>query len=60
MKEQKENCPKCGEETQELHEGYCKPCINEMTLELHAHNSAHDHWESITSEERNRAIREAI
>lgn len=52
-------CPRCGEETETLNEGYCEPCRNERQRELDEHNAQYDSWRRKTPAQREAAIREA-
>jgi predicted amidophosphoribosyltransferase len=51
------DCPQCGEETKELHEGYCEQCCNENQAALDRHNHEYEYWQRLNDEERNDAIR---
>ena len=46
------DCPQCSEETEELHEGYCKECCDENNKALHTHNHHYDRWSRLPEEER--------
>ena len=53
-------CPCCGLDTEQLHEGYCKPCLEQKQYELDAHNNQHDRWGKLSYEQRNFKISGAI
>ena len=38
------HCPQCGEATERLYEGYCKPCCQENQAALDLHNATYDRW----------------
>lgn len=50
-------CPKCGEETETLHEGYCEPCREEGQRALDEHNANYGRWMTLSDRERDREIR---
>lgn len=52
-------CPQCGEDTDELHEGYCLECCQANQTALDAHNALFDWWESLSFRERRNQIRKA-
>ena len=52
-------CPQCGNETQELYEGYCEDCRNQNQSELNEHNAQFDFWEGLTDAERDIYIKGA-
>ncbi len=52
-------CPQCGEETSELHEGYCEDCCRANQTALDDHNAAHDAWARLSDDQRWSAIRQA-
>jgi RecJ-like exonuclease len=54
------NCPQCGEETPELHEGYCRECCDQNQAGLDNHNAAYSRWMSMTDVERDRIIRASV
>lgn len=54
------DCPRCGEPTETLHEGYCEPCREEGQRSLDAHNARFDWWQGLTPVERDTAIKEAM
>ena len=54
------HCPQCGDDTPELHEGYCRHCCEENQAALDAHNSAYVAWQKMTDVQRDAAIRRAI
>lgn len=53
-------CPRCGEDVERLHEGYCLDCCERGQAELGAHNARFDQWEAMSDAERDTAIREAL
>ena len=53
-------CPRCGEPTDELHEGYCRLCCEEGQRALDLHNAEVDFWSGLTDDERERRIRWAM
>ena len=50
-------CPQCGEPTNELHEGFCEECYQQNQVELDLHNAEYDHWNRMSFEEREEAIK---
>jgi ribosomal protein L37E len=58
--ERKFFCPQCGEDTPDLHEGYCRECCDDNQRRLDRHNAEHDAWQAKTSAERDAAIRDAV
>ena len=53
-------CPQCGEDTPELHEGYCRECCDDNQSRLDQHNAQYDEWERLTDKQRDDAIRWSI
>ena len=53
------NCPQCGEETPELHEGYCADCCSNNQAELDKHNFEYENWQAMNEHEREEAISNA-
>jgi len=53
-------CPCCGLDTEQLHEGYCKPCLEQKHYELNTHKNQYDRWGKLTYEQRNAEISGAI
>lgn len=53
-------CPSCGEETAEFVEGFCPACQSARQNHLDEHNARFDWWESLTKQERDRQIRNAM
>jgi hypothetical protein len=53
------NCPQCGEETEQLYEGYCKDCCDENQNNLDCFNARHDWWNSLTQQQKDEAIKRA-
>lgn len=51
------DCPQCGNYTEELHEGYCKPCSDSNENELFRHNHEFDRWEALTDSQREDEIK---
>ena len=54
------DCPQCGEETPELHEGYCLTCCTDNQENLDAHNATFDQWQAMDARQRSNAIGRAI
>lgn len=54
------HCPQCGEPTERLHEGYCKPCCDANQAALDLHNAEVDHWRCLTDRQRDNAIKAAV
>lgn len=54
------DCPQCGFETEEFYEGYCEECWQENQAALDQHNAQYDHWQALTDQERDAAIKRAI
>ena len=52
-------CPQCGEDVIELHEGYCKDCLNERQSELNDYNFTVNKWANLSDEQRKEEIRNA-
>lgn len=52
-------CPQCGEDTPELHEGYCLDCCSENQATLDKHNFEFEQWQLMNEAERNQAIKSA-
>ena len=53
------DCPKCGEHTDTLHEGYCEPCREDNQSALDLHNAEFDRWQSLSNGQRDVEIRRA-
>lgn len=53
-------CYSCGDEVEELHEGYCKPCLDQKQYELDTYNHNYHRWENLTYAQRNAEIDKAI
>jgi hypothetical protein len=53
-------CPCCGLDTDQLYEGYCKPCLNQKQYDLDTYNNSYDRWGKLTDEQRNNEIIAAI
>jgi hypothetical protein len=53
------HCPQCGEDTPELHEGYCEDCCASNQNALDLHNAGFDRWNRLSAEQRVNEIREA-
>ena len=53
-------CPKCGDDTETLHEGYCEKCRDQRQMELDQNNARYDWWESLSDGERRDQIRKAM
>jgi transcription elongation factor Elf1 len=54
------DCPRCGEETATLHEGFCLECCQQGQAELDQHNAQFDRWESLTDAQREAEISDAV
>lgn len=54
------HCPKCGEDTDRLHEGYCFECSQAGQSELNTHNAQFDIWERMSDAQRDCAIKDAF
>ena len=54
-----DDCPQCGEPSDEFREGVCAPCCEENQAALDDHNSQYDYWNSLTDAQRGEAIRRA-
>lgn len=52
-------CPRCGEPTETLHEGYCRECCEEGRRALDLHNITFDRWERMSDAQRWDEIRRA-
>lgn len=52
-------CPDCGEQVEQLFEGYCNECHNERQAALDEHNARFDWWNSLTDAEKDAQIRRA-
>lgn len=53
------HCPQCGDDTPELHEGYCRECCDENQRQLDLHNAEFDRWDKLTDRQRADEIRRA-
>lgn len=53
-------CPQCGDDTPELHEGYCEECCRENQRALDQHNADYDRWQRMTDAQRDAAIKFAM
>lgn len=42
------DCPQCGDQTETLHEGYCKQCCADNQAALDQHNFRRDYWNSLS------------
>jgi len=51
------DCPQCGEETETLHEGYCKECCEYNQKVLNDFNFRYDFWNSLTDNEKDHFIK---
>lgn len=60
MAERLFHCPQCGEDTNELPEGYCPECGKENQRVLHEHNLGFDRWQRLSPAQREAEIRNAI
>jgi hypothetical protein len=54
------DCPQCGEPTETLHEGYCAECCADNQSALDLHNAQHDDWQTLTDQQRDARIRDAV
>lgn len=54
------DCPKCGEPTETLHEGYCQECCTENQRALDLHNAEFDRWQCMSDDQRRAAIKAAV
>ena len=52
-----DDCPQCGEPTEEFIEGYCPDCKRERQDRLDQHNASYDHWQKLSDSERDAAIK---
>jgi ribosomal protein L37E len=53
-------CPQCGEDTDELHEGYCEVCCYNNQQALDDHNYSYRMWQELSRQEREDQIRRAM
>lgn len=53
------SCPRCGDDTDQLHEGYCFACCEAGQNELDNHNIQFDAWQQKSDRERGDAIKQA-
>lgn len=53
-------CPQCGQDTPELHEGYCTECCEDNQRRLDAHNASFTEWQRLTDVQREARINDAI
>ena len=51
------HCPQCGDDTPELHEGYCEDCCRDNQAALDRHNMEYDRWQRMTDAQRDAAIK---
>lgn len=54
------HCPQCGEECEELVEGYCQECANDNYNEIFAHNYQQERWARMNEQERQDEIDSAM
>jgi len=52
-------CPQCGDDTDELVEGYCSFCYEVNQLALDEHNAGYDAWQELSDAERWDYIKDA-
>ncbi len=52
-------CPQCGNETEQLYEGYCERCCTENQRALDLYNAEYDRWQNMTDQQRADTIRRA-
>ncbi len=53
-------CPQCGENTENLNEGYCDICHDYNQEQLNLHNAQYTFWNSLTDNERNYYIKKCL
>lgn len=51
------HCPQCGDDTLELHEGYCEECCCANQRALDQHNAEYNRWQRMTDAQRDAAIK---
>jgi len=49
-------CPQCGEEAEDLVEGYCQECTDQNYSELFDHQHRFDEWQKLSEKEKDRRI----
>lgn len=54
------HCPQCGDDTLELHEGYCEECCCANQRALDQHNAEYNRWQRMTDAQRDAAIKFAM
>lgn len=54
------NCPRCGEETETLNDGYCEKCRIERQNAINDHNAMFKFWEKCTDSEKDFYIKSAL
>jgi predicted amidophosphoribosyltransferase len=53
-------CTSCGYDVDELIQGYCEECAKERQRELNEFNHRFEWWESLSDEEREAQIKNAV
>lgn len=52
-------CPQCGEDADQLCEGYCAECHEENYYRIMLHHAAQERWDRMTDAQKDREIRDA-
>jgi len=60
MKKRDFYCPACGEDTPQLHEGYCLDCLRDRQFLLDEHEFRQARWNAMTDRQRDAEIKNAI
>ena len=55
-----DNCPQCGEQTEQFFEGYCEECRDQNQAELDEYNARYEIWQRLSDEDRNVLIMQAM
>ena len=50
-------CPQCGEDAEQLVEGYCQDCTNDNYSNLFRHNFEFNEWNNLSDKERQDRIK---
>lgn len=54
------SCPQCGEDCEDLIEGYCQECTDQNYNELQAHEAQERWWNSLSEEEKKRQVQNQL
>lgn len=51
------DCPQCGNETEQLFEGYCKECYEDNQRRLDEFNFRQEYWDRLNQEKKDEWIK---